>query len=286
VTRAAWLAAAVLVAHAACGGDGDGPPDQSCGFADGEPNDEAGGATPYAIGAVHTGCLSSAGDVDHLLVAAPQDGAGGIVRVTIGNVGAGTPRLVVLDAAGGAEIGMFQADAPGAPLTAFFAISGGTDAHIAIADAGNTAAPYSYELGTSYEPVPDAFEPNDAEQAAAPMTAGTSVQGYLFAGAGEAPAAYDDYYRFTAAGGMVTINLDDVPVDLAARVFLFRSDGAELARVSSGQRGGALIMQPPMPLAAGDHLIRVSLWGEPPATAGQGDVMPDHFTRPYRLTVK
>jgi hypothetical protein len=208
------------------------------------------------------------------------------VRGTITNVGAGTVRVVMYDGAGATELGALSSDGPGAALSFFFAISPAHDAHIAITDGGGAAAPYSYELTTSYEPVSDAFEPNDAEQAAAPMSAGTPLQAYLFAGTGEPPAAFDDYYRFTSPGGPVTINLDDVPTNLAARVFLFRADGSEVARVSSGQRGGALAMQPAMPLAAADHLIRVSLWADAPASFGPGTTMPEHFTRPYRLTVK
>ncbi len=276
----AWVVSVV-----GCGGGGDGMPTASCGFADGEPNNEAASATEYALGSVQQGCLSASTDVDHFLVGAPGDQTGGIVRATIDNVGAGTVRVAVYDAAGGKELGAFVADAPGAPVSFFFAISPGGGARIAVTDAGGATSPYSYDLTSSYAPVPDSFEPNDAQQAAAPMTAGTSLEGYLFAGTGEPSAAYDDYYRFPATAGSVKVSLEDLPTDIAARVFLLTADGSELARVSTGQKGGVLAMQPPMPLATADYVIHVSLWADAPVSFGQGEAMPEHFTRPYRLTV-
>ena len=68
----------------------------------------------------------------------------------------------------------------------------------------------------------------------------------------------------------MAIRLDDVPSNLAARVFVFRTDGSEVARVSSGVRGGALILNPPTVVTAEDFIVRVSLWDTPPAGVGVG----------------
>ena len=65
--------------------------------------------------------------------------------------------------------------------------------------------------------------------AAAPMPEGGQMSAYLFAGRHDAandPAAYDDYFRFTAQPGALSIRLDDVPADMAARLFLFRPTAA------------------------------------------------------------
>jgi len=114
------------------------------------------------------------------------------------------------------------------------------------------------------------------------------MSAYLFAGRPDAandPAAYDDHFRFTAQPGALSIRLDDVPADLAARLFLFRTDGSEVARVSTGMRGGALAMSPPVVTDAAEFIVRVSLWAEAPAAVGVGTELPVNFTQPYRLTV-
>ncbi len=92
-------------------------------------------------------------------------------------------RVVVYDAAGPRELATFSTGAPGAALGFFVAISAARVAHIAVTGDGGTPAPSTYDLTSEYQPVPDPFEPNDIHPAAGPMTAGTPVWGYLFAGA-------------------------------------------------------------------------------------------------------
>jgi hypothetical protein len=271
-----------LAGFAGCGGDGGNVVSAPCEFNDGEPNNAPGQATFTMAGAGFDGCLSST-DVDHLTLGAPADPAGGYVQATITPSGGARVQVRVLDADGN-ELGTFTGDAPDAPLSFFVAVAPGRDPKIAVSDDGAATAPYTYQLISSYVPVPDSYEPNDSAEAATSMTSGSTIEAFMFAGASDAPAAYEDHYRFSAIPEGVTIKLEDVPTNTAARVFLFRPDGSEVARVSSGQRGGALTMVTPVPLAAGDHLIRISLWDEPPAAVGQGTV-PDHFTRRYRLTV-
>ena len=72
---------------------------------------------------------------------------------------------------------------------------------------------------------------------------------------------------------------------MAARLFLFRTDGSEVARVSTGLRGGALAMTPPAVTDAAEFIVRVALWAEAPAAVGVGTELPVNFTQPYRLTV-
>ena len=241
---------ALLVACAgACGeSDDSGPGPMPCGFDDGEPNDSAGSPTTYDMGAAFDGCVGSASDVDHLQITAPVDTTGGYVTGTIGDVAGGTVRVRVLDGAGTTEIASFVAPGPDMPLTFFLAIAPGRNARIAIGDAGGATAAYTYRLTTTYQPVGDAFEPNDTPEGAAAMPAGTALQAFMFAGAYDGAAAYDDNYRFDAAAEMVTITMTDVPTDMAARIFLFRPDGSEVARVSSGLRGGALTLRSTLPL--------------------------------------
>jgi len=290
VTRLAIVAAgaaALALSAAACGGGGDTPTDvdNACGFRDGEPNNNAEHATTVDMGAMFTGCLESA-DTDYLSIQSPGDAAGGYVQATIGEV-SGTVRVTIYDDTGKTELGSFVADAPGAPLSFYWASAAGQQTRIAVKDeAGGT--PYSYQLTTSYTAVPDPFEPNDAMTAAALVPDGGQMSAYLFAGRHDAandPTAYDDYYRFEAQPGAVAIRLDDVPSNLAARVFVFRTDGSEVARVSSGLRGGALIVNPPTVVTAEEFIVRVSVWDNPPAGVGAGTDLPASFTQAYKLTV-
>jgi hypothetical protein len=289
VTRLAIVAtgaAALALSVAACGG-GDDPVDvdNACGFRDGEPNNNAESASTVDIGAMFTGCLA-AGDADYLSIQSPGDAAGGYVQATIAEA-SGTVRVTIYDDAGTTELGSFVADAAGAPLSFYWASGAGQQTRIAVTDeAGGT--PYAYQLTTSYTAVPDPFEPNDAMAAAALIPDGGQMSAYLFAGRHEAsndPAAYDDYYRFQAQPGAVAIRLDDVPGNLAARVFVFRSDGTEVARVSSGVRGGALLLNPPAVVTAEDFIVRVSVWDNAPAGVGAGTELPASFTQAYKLSV-
>ena len=183
----------------------------------------------------------------------------------------GTVRATIYDGTGGTALASFVADAPGAALSFCWASASGQQTRIALRDDGG--ASYTYELTSSYTQVADPYEPNDGMDAAAPMPDGGQMSAFLFAGrrgGTNDPAAYDDYYRFTAQPGALSIRLDDVPGDLAARLFLFRADGSEVARVSNGMRGAALALNPPAVTDATDFVVRVSLWDEAPAAAGRG----------------
>ena len=227
----------------------------------------------------------SAADGDFVTIQSPDDLTGGYVQATVAP-GMGTVRATIYDGTGQTEVASFVADAPGAALSFYWASASGQQTRIALRDEGG--APYTYELTSNYTQVADPYEPNDVMAAAAPMPEGGQMSAYLFAGRHDAandPAAYDDHYRFTAQPGALSIRLDDVPADVAARLFLFRTDGSEVARVSTGMRGGALALNPPAVTDAAEFIVRVSLWAEAPAAAGVGTELPVNFTQPYRLTV-
>jgi len=213
----------------------------------------------------------------------PADSTGGYVIATAAP-GTGTPHATVYDSSSGSQLGSFVADAPGAGLSFWFTTPPNHETRIAVRDdAGSNT---TYDLTTIYTPVADPFEPNDAMDTAAPMPGDGQMTAFLFAGGAKDPAAFDDHYRFTAQPGALSIHLDDVPADLAARVFLFRAaDGTEVARVSNGMRGSALSLTPPALTDATDLIVRVSLWDEAPAASGAGTDLPPSFTQPYRLTV-
>jgi hypothetical protein len=225
------------------------------------------------------------GDGDFMTVQSPDDQTGGYVQASVA-AGMGTVRATVYDGTGRTELGSFVAEAPGAALSFYWTSGPGQQTRVALRDEGG--ASYPYELTWNYTPVADVYEPNDAMDKAAAMPDGGQMSAYLFAGrqdAGSDPTAYDDYYRFTAQPGALSIRLDDVPTDLAARLFLFRADGSEVARVSSGMRGSALALNAPAVTEAAELIVRVGLWAEAPPATGAGADLPPSFTQPYRLTV-
>ena len=218
-------------------------------------------------------------------VQSPDDRTGGYVVATVA-AGMGTPRATIYDGTGQTELASFVADAPGAPLSFWWTSAPGQTTRVTLRD--DAGAPNTYDLTTSYVPVADPFEPNDAMDAATPMPAGGQMSAFLFAGRRDGatdPTAYDDYFRFTAQPGALSIRLDDLPADLAARLFLLRPDGTEVARVSNGMRGASLAMTAPAVTDAADLIVRVSLWDAAPAAAGAGTDLPPSFTQPYLLTV-
>jgi hypothetical protein len=216
----------------------------------------------------------------------PDDHTGGYVIATVA-AGMGTPRATIYDGSGNTELATFVAAAPGAPLSFWFTSAPGQTTRISLRD--DAGAPNTYDLTTNYTQVQDAFEPNDAMDAATPMPPGAQMSAFLFAGRRDGPtdpAAWDDYFRFTAQPGALSVRVDDLPADLAAKLFLLRPDGTEVARVSNGMRGASLVMAAPTVTDAGDYVVRVSLWNEAPPPAGaRTDDLPPSFIQPYLLTV-
>jgi len=220
-------------------------------------------------------------------IQSPDDQTGGYILATVA-AGMGTPRATLYDGSGHTQLASFVADAPGAALSFWFTSARGQTTRVALSDDGG--ADTKYELTSNYVQVADAFEPNDAMEGATPMPAGGQMSAFLFAGRHDGafgPGDYDDFFHFAAQPGALSIHLDDVPADLAARVFLLRADGSEVARVSSGLRGSPLALNVPATAVtdATELTVRVSLWDEAPPTAGAGTELPASFTQPYQLSV-
>jgi hypothetical protein len=223
---------------------------------------------------------------DSQMIQSPDDETGGYIMATVAP-GMGNVRATIYDGSGQTELASFLTDTPGVSLSFWWTSGSSQFTRIALRDA-DTGAPVTNELTWNYTQVADAFEPNDAMDTAAPMPDGGQMTAFLFAGrhgTSNDPAAYDDNYRFTAQPGALSIRMDDVPADVAARMFLLRTDGTEVARVSNGMRGVALVMNPPALTDAAELVVRVSLWDEAPPAWGAGTALPTSFTQPYRLTV-
>ena len=278
----AAVAAGVLACGlAACGGS------ESTLSACGTPDP----ADSYTLGDEAMGCVGSA-DATHADVYSfigPATASGADTQIQIDNA-AGTVRATVYGADNTA-MATFTAASPGAALVFHLAAGPGASYRLAVDDGGGFASPYSYRLTSTFTAIPDNFEPNDSPEKAMPIPMATPVDAFLFAGAStsmpaDAIATFDDYYQVMITETQTaTVRIDNVPTDLAARLFLYRSDLTELARIATGHRGEALVMATPLPLDPGTYLVRVAPWAEVPTGVSAGAQAPDHFTRGYQLTV-
>ena len=219
---------------AACGGGGDQPgaTDNACGFRDGEPNGSAGQATVVQPGATFDGCLE-ASDVDFLSLRRRTTRLAATCRGP--SPAMGTVRATIYDGAGQAELDVVRRRCSGRGATFYWASGSSQETRIAHPRRRGGGAPYTYQLTPAYTPVDDAYEPNDAMDAARRCRTGDRCLRICSrpARCRRTSAAYDDYYRFTAQPGALSIRLDDVPADVAARCSCFGTDGSEVARVST-----------------------------------------------------
>jgi hypothetical protein len=282
VALATLTLAAAALALPACGGGGEGSTISPCGFPDPAPS--------YTLGDEASGCVATADGsrADVFAFTIPATAAGGDAQIQIDNVATGTVRATIYGS-DDAMMGSFTAAAAGAPLVFHLAAAGGVTYRLAVEDGGGFAGPYTYRLTSGFTPVADNFEPNDTPAEAMPIAMGTPIDAFLFAGEAAMAADasnFDDYYQvMVTAAWTATVRIDNVPTDLAARLFLYRADQTEIARVATGHRGEALVMQTPLPLDPGAYLVRVTPWAEQPAAISVGADPPDHFIHGYQLTV-
>ena len=171
------------------------------------------------------------------------------------------------------EIGLVVADAPGAPVSFYWASGAAQKTRIAVRDEAGGGAAYTYQLTHQLHGDRRSVRaqrhhghgrvgPGRRADVRVPLRwrSATTPRGRpttTITGSRHSPAP-------------MAIRLYDVPSNLAARVFVFRADGSEVARVSSGVRGGALILNPPAVVTAEEFIVRVSLWDVAPAEVGRG----------------
>src|SRR5688572_11722909 len=150
-----------MVALALGCGEG-GMPDDPC---------ESASVEAYVLGSEVVGCMGPNANVHAYDLTAPDDRTGGYVHASL--IGAGSARLIVYEGAGTTELARFEPQ--GLEVSFFLALAPGRQYRVAIAN-GGPLAPSVYSFVARYLPVPDAFEPNDTLDAAAPLAIGAPLQ--------------------------------------------------------------------------------------------------------------
>jgi len=257
-----------------------------CGY--GEPNEARENAKVLALGSELRELCMANGDTDFFEFVAPMDSAGGFVEIDYGNVGNGWLESEVYSARDNGSITRHAAEGEGASFSEFVATMPGEKYRVRAANYVSSVGSYSYDVAFKYTKLVDAFEPNDTRELAKPIAKNSAVSAMMTAGyvRGELPnAAYDDWYSIDLAAGAVSLKLENVPNDAWLEVEVKDSKGNVIeGGKGRGSNHGADVELWNVPVAGGSYAVRVGLYVAEPNAAGVGTI-PDHFTRPYKLTL-
>jgi hypothetical protein len=259
-------------------------PTGACAF--GEPNETRETAKAVNLGDTITACISTGTEIDFLSFTTPADVTGGFVLLDFNNVGAGNLLVKVQTASDNAEIATKYVTTPGQSVKLWFAAAPGTAYRVAVADFAGFTAEYKYDLKLTYTKVNDTFEPNDKREDAKPLTLGTPVDAYIFAGFKSATipqSDYDDWYSVTLAAGAVTMKVENVPADVTPEVELYDPSNATVDGRTYSITPGASVTKSSTAATGGTYKVRVNYFSPEPATSGS-DVL-EHLTKPYKLTI-
>ena len=276
------------------GGQGGGAVVAHCGL-ELVPNDTRDTATAYVLGTPVTTCIDTEADIDMYSFTVPANNpAGGFVRLTFTDVGvSGALDVNLYSAVDNSQVDELYKIDGGASIDAYLAVAAGTTYRIAVSQFTSSAVPFRYTMTATYTGLVDLYEPNDTKDAAKPIGVGTAITAYQAAGYVQDPYVGDalaDWYSVVLAGGSAmantTVKMSTVPTDIMGDVQLFDPDGVAIGE-SYSTTPGANVTLVAQAAVAGTYLIKVSPFSGAPAPAGEIKlgVPPDHFTRPYTLTV-
>jgi hypothetical protein len=268
---------------------GAGMSGDPCG-AETQPNEDRDHASALDLNTDIKFCLQNKTDVDFYEFKAPAEPAqGGYFVVKVTQVG--TTGGVDVIAQSAADNGNIQESDGSSGVSVFFWFNAKAGAtfrlSVDVYTGGASAIPYT--LRVDYKGVPDDNEPNDLRAQATPMTFGTPIHGYLFAGfensTSVADAAWEDWFKVTLDGTPVQIALTDIASDIGASVDLYDTNGVPKDSKSETQ-GASVVWSPSSDLTAtpGDYYLKVNQYtgGYTKAT---GATVPAYLSQPYTLNV-
>jgi hypothetical protein len=226
--------------------------------------------------------------VDFYEFTAPAKSAGGYIIVSATDVGANGD--ILLEAFSGADNGSFHkvgSNTDGGNVYFYFNAKPGATFRVSVTKYSdvNAANPYTFEA--AYTEVPDLYEPNDLRTQATPITLGTPVEAYLFAGwetsTGIPDEAWQDWYKLNLAAGPTTILMSIVAADHDGDITLFDSVGTQIATTGSNTDGSSVQLEHTV-ATAGNYFVRITPYS-PPMTKENGVNVPKYLSLPYTLTV-
>jgi hypothetical protein len=296
------LASSDLVSDVASASDGDALSSADAGLevsadappslvAETEPNDTKETARPYVLGTKVQGTIAgnpNVADLDHYALTTPMDpAAGGYFEAFLTDVGNGTLNAWVYAVADNGEIGRHSSIAIGSSFRVFWTAKAGAKYLLVIRPFTSSSTPtYPYTLEVKYTPVADVSEPNDTRDTPRTIAPGQAVSAFYLAGYEQAsitPAAFHDWYAVPLGAGPAMIKIANVPQTINMRVAVYDEDFARLDD-QSGPNAGATFTLPLTVPKAGTYRLAVDALVAPP-TFGTATALPEHFTRPYTLTV-
>jgi len=266
------------------------PSDPCNGGTETTPNEDRDHATPYPLGAVAQACLQSATDVDFYEFTVPSAPAGGYVKIQLTDVGSeGSLDATLYAAHDNGELEGNYNTTSGGSVFFYFAAKPGATFRLKVARFGGVAMPTAYRLTATFNPVPDANEPNDDNAHATALTVGTAINGYFFVGhedsTAPADAAWEDRFKVNLPAGDVTIALSNIASDISGSVKLFNPLGSEIGSKYDTTAGSSVVLKATIAAAdAGDcYLVVQPFTGG--RTHGDGSTVPVFYTQPYSLLV-
>jgi hypothetical protein len=272
--------------RAARGGDTDASSESGpalCGATTQDSNGTPDAATQYTIGSTTDGCISSSTDRDYYEFAAPTDVTGGYFEITLTAASGGMIEADLYGLANSRIINSFHATSSAESVEFWFAASSGQGFRLDVLDFGPFTSPYAYTLAAIYNKVDDQTEPNDYSDARG-IGVGYPVNAYLFEGSTASlilkPVDHDIFH--TTVGGSVTGTLENVPTDIRAVLSAYENAASSPVSQTSTTMGAPVTVTYTLPSVGGLY-FEISA-AEPAPTSGAGP-LPDHFTRPYKLTI-
>jgi hypothetical protein len=253
-------------------------------------NEDQSHATPYTVlGADFHACMQSATDIDFYEFTTPASpAAGGVITVNLIDVGTnGSIDSTAFAASDNSEIQGNGNGTNGGSAYYWFNAAPATKYRVSVQRfySGMTANPYTFKA--TYTQLNDTFEPNDLRTQAAPLTAGTPAQAFMFAGftssTGFASNAWEDWYKVTLAAGMVKLTLSILATDIAGDMVLYDALGTEVTSMGSATNGSTVLLNR-TGITAGDYYVKVAPFYVP-SGKGNGTVLPQYVSQPYTLTI-
>jgi len=256
-----------------------------CGF--GEPNNTRDAVTQVSLGTAYEGiCLSGRDDQDWFQFTAPNDAAGGYVKVELTNVRDTSIAVKAYAQATNREVLSTYSATEGESVLAYFTVAPGEKYNVVVEEfTGRDVA--MFDMKVVYVAFDDAYEANQTRDAAKNIAAGATVSALLVPIAGPADATdadVDDWYKVELPAGKASVALENIPTNMTVSYEMVSAGGTVIDSGYKATEGESLLRDAIEVPAAGTYFVRVGTFLHVTDNAGKG-ALPDNFSRKYTLVV-